>query len=66
MGGRSVQRDISRPDELRYLIDYAIACGPDLKERAGRMAWSGQLAITPDHYPHIHEPDDSGAGLSRL
>ena len=22
-------------------------------------AWSGQLAITPDHYPHVHEPDES-------
>ena len=19
--------------------------------------WSGQLAYTPDHYPHVHEPD---------
>jgi glycine/D-amino acid oxidase-like deaminating enzyme len=59
MGGRSVQRDISRPDELRYLIDYAIRLWPALRDVRWTHAWSGQLAITTDHYPHIHEPDET-------
>jgi glycine/D-amino acid oxidase-like deaminating enzyme len=57
MGGRSVQRDVSRPEELRYLIDYAVRLWPALREVRWTHAWSGQLAITTDHYPHIHEPD---------
>jgi glycine/D-amino acid oxidase-like deaminating enzyme len=59
MGGRSVQRDISRPEELRYLIDYANRLWPALRGARWTHAWSGQLAITIDHYPHIHEPDET-------
>jgi glycine/D-amino acid oxidase-like deaminating enzyme len=59
MGGRSVQRDVSRPEELRYLIDYAVRLWPALREVRWTHAWSGQLAITTDHYPHIHEPDET-------
>lgn len=58
IGGRSVQRDVSAPDELRYLIDYAVRLWPTLREVKWTHAWSGQLAITPDHYPHVHEPVD--------
>jgi glycine/D-amino acid oxidase-like deaminating enzyme len=59
MGGRGVQRDISRPEELRYLIDYAIRLWPGMQGVRWTHAWNGQLAITPDHYPHIHEPDET-------
>jgi len=59
MGGRSVQRDVSRPDELRYLIDYAIRLWPGLSGARWTHGWSGQLAITRDHYPHVHEPDET-------
>jgi glycine/D-amino acid oxidase-like deaminating enzyme len=59
MGGRSVQRDVSRPQELRYLIDYAIRLWPKLRAVRWTHAWSGQLAITTDHYPHIHEPEET-------
>jgi glycine/D-amino acid oxidase-like deaminating enzyme len=58
MGGRSVQRDVSAPDELRYLIDDALRLWPALRDVKWTHAWSGQLAITSDHYPHVHEPDD--------
>jgi glycine/D-amino acid oxidase-like deaminating enzyme len=58
MGGRSVQHDVSSPDELRYLIGYAIRLWPALRDTKWTHAWSGQLAITSDHYPHIHEPAD--------
>ncbi len=59
MGGRSVQRDIARPEELRYLIDYAVRLWPALRDVRWPHAWSGQLAITTDHYPHVHEPDET-------
>jgi glycine/D-amino acid oxidase-like deaminating enzyme len=59
MGGRSLQRDINEPRELRYLIDYASRLWPEVRGAHWTHAWSGQLAITPDHYPHVHEPDPS-------
>jgi glycine/D-amino acid oxidase-like deaminating enzyme len=59
MGGRSIQRDIAEPRELQYLIDYAERLWPKVRGAHWTHAWSGQLAITPDHYPHVHEPDES-------
>jgi len=59
MGGRSAQHDVSRPEELQSLIDYAIRLWPALRGVRWTHAWSGQLAITPDHYPHIHEPEET-------
>jgi glycine/D-amino acid oxidase-like deaminating enzyme len=58
IGGRSRQRDIARPDELRYLIRYAERLWPVVRGARWTHAWSGQIAVTPDHYPHIHEPAD--------
>ena len=56
MGGRGPQRALSRPDELRYLIAYAERLWPELAGRNWSHAWSGQVAMTADHYPHLHEP----------
>jgi glycine/D-amino acid oxidase-like deaminating enzyme len=57
MGGRSVQRDVTEPGTLKYLTDYAVRLWPVLKGVKWSHGWSGRLAYTPDHYPHIHEPD---------
>jgi glycine/D-amino acid oxidase-like deaminating enzyme len=59
MGGRSVQRDVTAPETLRYLTNYAQRLWPALRDYRWTHGWSGQLAYTPDHYPHIHEPDDN-------
>ncbi len=59
MGGRGVQRAITGPEELRYLSEYAIRLWPALRDSRWTHAWNGQLAVTADHYPHIHEPDES-------
>lgn len=56
MGGRCVQREITAPHELRYLVDYAHRLWPTLRNIGWTHAWSGQLAVTRDHYPHVHEP----------
>ncbi len=58
MGGRCVQREIAAPDELRYLTGYAARLWPALRGIRWTHAWSGQLAVTRDHYPHVHEPHD--------
>jgi glycine/D-amino acid oxidase-like deaminating enzyme len=58
MGGRCVQRGITDLRELRYLSDYAERLWPALRGIRWTHAWSGQLAVTRDHYPHIHEPHD--------
>ncbi len=59
MGGRAVQRDISDPGELHHLTKYAGRLWPALHGVQWTHGWSGQLAITTDHYPHIHEPDET-------
>jgi glycine/D-amino acid oxidase-like deaminating enzyme len=59
MGGRSVQKDVDHPGTLRYLTDYAARLWPELKGVKWTHGWSGRLAYTPDHYPHIHEPDEN-------
>ena len=59
MGGRSVQRDVTAPDALHYLTNYAVRLWPSLRGVRWTHGWSGQLAYTPDHYPHIHEPDEN-------
>jgi glycine/D-amino acid oxidase-like deaminating enzyme len=59
MGGRSAQRDVSQPEELQSVIDYAIRLWPALRGLRWTHAWSGQLAITTDHYPHVHELEET-------
>jgi glycine/D-amino acid oxidase-like deaminating enzyme len=59
MGGRSVQRDVTGPDTLRYLTNYAVKLWPVLRGVRWPYGWSGQVAYTPDHYPHIHEPAEN-------
>ena len=59
MGGRSVQRVVGQPTDLRYLSDYAVRLWPILRRVNWTDGWSGQLAMTADHYPHVHEPHET-------
>jgi glycine/D-amino acid oxidase-like deaminating enzyme len=56
IGGRGPQRPISNWDPVRYLIRYAQRLWPALENAEWTHGWNGQLAMTGDHYPHIHEP----------
>ncbi len=56
MGGRSQQADIAGADQLPFLMNYAKRLWPAVGQLKWTHGWSGQLAITPDHYPHVHEP----------
>jgi glycine/D-amino acid oxidase-like deaminating enzyme len=39
-----------------FLRRYAERLWPAMKGIRWTHGWNGQLAITLDHYPHIHEP----------
>ena len=56
MGGRSRQSPISAANDVQWMVDYAQRLWPQIKPFKWTHGWNGQLAITPDHYPHIHEP----------
>ena len=56
MGGRSRSRALAGPACFRFLSDYAARLWPDLRGIAWTHGWNGQLALTPDHYPHLHAP----------
>jgi glycine/D-amino acid oxidase-like deaminating enzyme len=56
MGGRGPLREIESTAALSHLIDYARALWPSLESLNWTHAWSGRIAMTSDHYPHVHEP----------
>lgn len=59
MGGRGPQRALAGETEpLDYLKRYAQGLWPGLQDIRWTHAWNGQLAITPDHLPHLHEPSE--------
>ncbi|MGJ4942257.1 FAD-dependent oxidoreductase [Bradyrhizobium sp. HKCCYLS1011] len=59
MGGRGPMRWIKSPTDISYLIRYAERLWPQLKGIAWTHGWNSRLAITADHYPHVHEPADN-------
>jgi glycine/D-amino acid oxidase-like deaminating enzyme len=56
IGGRSVQREVTQAEELGYLSAYAARLWPGTARLRWSHGWAGRLAITTDHYPHLHEP----------
>ena len=56
MGGRGPMRWISKPTDVAYLIRYAERLWPGVRDATWTHGWNSRLAITPDHYPHVHEP----------
>jgi glycine/D-amino acid oxidase-like deaminating enzyme len=57
MGGRSKLRDMRGPAGFGFLQAYAEKLWPALRGIRWTHGWNGQLGITPDHYPHLHEPE---------
>lgn len=57
MGGPALrQQDGSDRETFRYLIRRAEALYPDLRGVGWSYFWNGQVAVTQDHLPHLHEP----------
>lgn len=59
MGGRGPMRPISTPDDIAYLTAYAEAMWPALAGQRWTHGWNSRLAMTKDHWPHLHEPDET-------
>jgi glycine/D-amino acid oxidase-like deaminating enzyme len=56
IGGRGPMREVSGAGEIPHLRAYARRLWPILADVQWTHAWGGRLAMTRDHYPHIHEP----------
>jgi glycine/D-amino acid oxidase-like deaminating enzyme len=56
MGGRCRQCEATRPEHMQFLLRYTQRLWPQLKPFTFTHGWNGQLAVTMDQYPHIHEP----------
>ena len=57
MGGRSALRDTSDPRDFNDLVAHAKALFPALEAATWTHCWNGQVAVTWDHLPHVHEPE---------
>ncbi len=56
IGGRGPMREIDTPAAIPHLTRYAAKLWPFLEGIDWTHAWGGRLAMTRDHYPHVHEP----------
>jgi glycine/D-amino acid oxidase-like deaminating enzyme len=56
IGGRGPMREIDSVDAIAHLVAYAHELWPMLEGVPWTHAWGGRLAMTRDHYPHVHEP----------
>lgn len=56
IGGRGPMREVAEPSSIPHLPRYALRLWPALADVRWTHAWGGRLAMTTDHYPHIHEP----------
>lgn len=55
-GGRGPMREVTDVASLKHLLAHARRLWPGIDRPGWTHAWGGQLAMTTDHYPHIHEP----------
>jgi glycine/D-amino acid oxidase-like deaminating enzyme len=56
IGGRGPMREINAVAAIPHLLAYARKLWPMLGSIEWTHAWGGRLAMTRDHYPHVHEP----------
>jgi glycine/D-amino acid oxidase-like deaminating enzyme len=56
IGGRGPMHEIDAPAAIPHLTRYAAKLWPLLEGIDWTHAWGGRLAMTRDHYPHVHEP----------
>ena len=59
MGGRSLQRDVTRFEDAANLIAYTKRLFPQLSDVDWTHVWNGQVAITTDYQIHMHEPAEN-------
>ena len=55
MGGRGTYNDTSTRRQIAWLKKISADLFPQLKDVDWQHAWGGFVALTRDHYPHLHE-----------
>ncbi len=56
MGGRGSFREPAGPGDFRHLEKVIARVFPQLKGQRCEFRWSGRIALTRDHIPHVHRP----------
>jgi glycine/D-amino acid oxidase-like deaminating enzyme len=56
MGGRGLFREAVGPRDFRHLESVVGLLFPQLRGRRFDFHWSGRVALTRDHLPHVHRP----------
>lgn len=56
MGGRGPFREPKSEDDWSHLKRAAVRIYPQLAQVKWDYHWCGRVAVTPDFYPHLHEP----------
>lgn len=59
MGGDGLQCEMTRFAEARALMDYTTTLFPKLAGTEWTHVWNVKLAVTPDFYVHMHEPEEN-------
>ena len=55
MGGRGTYNDVSTQRQIEWLRKVSVDLFPQLDGVEWQHAWGGFVALTRDHYPHLHE-----------
>jgi glycine/D-amino acid oxidase-like deaminating enzyme len=55
-GGRGPMGEVTEITSIKHLLAYAEQLWSGAGPLTWTHAWGGQLAMTTDHYPHVHEP----------
>jgi glycine/D-amino acid oxidase-like deaminating enzyme len=56
MGGRGTFREPAGPRDYRHLEMVIGLLFPQLKGTRCEFFWTGRVALTRDHVPHVHQP----------
>lgn len=56
MGGRGFFREPAGPGDFRHLEKVITRVFPHLQGQRCEFHWSGRIALTRDHIPHVHRP----------
>lgn len=57
LGGRGSMREPTRPEHWAHVERALVRLFPDLGAVPIERRWFGRIAMTPDHLPHLHEPE---------
>lgn len=57
LGGRGPMREPTGPDDWAHLRRAMLRLYPGLEHVPIEKRWFGRVAMTPDHLPHIYEPE---------